>query len=92
MLILKHDKILLLDEINSLKLFIPSLAIQLVNKEDTIERIIVNTDQGGEQINSDKIAPELCEYSLKKQITLQKHMNTKLKVHNCDNCSAKFKT
>ena len=34
----------------SVKLFIQSLAVQLINKEDNIESIIENIDQGGEQL------------------------------------------
>ena len=69
-LILRHDKdiITLIDKVNSLKLVIQSLPVQLLNKEDKIESTIENTDQGAEQISGDMIAPEthgkfaICEY------------------------------
>ena len=32
----------------------------------------------------------MCEYSFKNETTLNKHMNTKHKVHNCGKCSAQF--
>ena len=53
---------------------------------------------GGEQINGDKIAPEIlvkcemCEYTFEIKTTLKKHMNTKHEIHNCGKCSAQFKT
>ena len=52
MLILKHDTDIttFIDEVNSLKLVMQSLAVQLVNKETRIESTIENTDKGGEQI------------------------------------------
>ena len=49
MLILKHDTDIttFIDEVNSLKLVMQSLAVQLVNKETRIESTIENTDKGG---------------------------------------------
>ena len=34
----------------------------------------------------------MCKYSFKNKITLNKHMNTEHKVHNCDKCCAQIKT
>ena len=67
------DIINLIDEVNSLKLVIQSLAVQLVINEDKI----VSTDTGGEQIHGEKIAPEIlfncetCEYYFEKKSHLR---------------------
>ena len=34
----------------------------------------------------------MCEYFFENKITFKKHINTKYEVHNCDKCSAQFKT
>ena len=67
-----------------------------MNKEYKIENTIENTAFGGKKSNGDKITLEiLCkmwDYSCENKITLKKNMNTKHEMHNCDKCSAQFKT
>ena len=79
LLILKHDKDTLIDEVNSLKLVIQSIAVQLVNKEQQ-QKVMTREEQ-----------IFMFKQYFKNKITLKKHMYMKLKVHNQDKCSTQLK-